>query len=250
MDVGSVIVGSLKVVCTTITAVILSTSPLHADDDSWIYHSERQVIGGDIIHWGTGVGESPEVALFKARHMAIKSIMEECGGFAHSDIIPRRQKVDISGGEYKAYAQADISFASCDEAKRGHGKQNPKIVEGQKIYDQAISRKLMPKEDPKDDVELIEKMHAFMRNERDGYNHRIGALQNRISELESKARGDSPLQIAQRNYTTPTPAKQACLSQLQQMMYQMRQTAEPNGNEAYSPMFNSVMQQKALCQSL
>jgi len=124
-----------------LTIVLMLVSLTAYAQPSWIHDTQRRVIGGDIIHWGTGQADTSEVALFKARHMAIKAILEECGGFAHKSIVPKQRHVEQHGSGFIAYAKVYIPAIACDYGKQGHqnsGRENQRIVTGQEFYDQLM----------------------------------------------------------------------------------------------------------------
>jgi hypothetical protein len=152
-----------------LTALLLISTPAWADRPDWTFQTNRQVLGGDIIQWGTGSAKSPEVALFKARQMAIKTLIEECGGIANKDIIPRKQYVE----DETAYATVSLSFDSCEQAKRGDKRlENPKIVEEQKLYDRLLGMN-EPSEAESQILKYVQSQNQDLRDDITRLNHRI-----------------------------------------------------------------------------
>jgi len=223
--------------------LVLASYPCFAEDLNWIHQTERQIISGDIVHWGTGTADSPDNALFKARQMATKSILMECGGFAHKDIIPRKSHVEDEGrGKWQAYAQVDISFTSCVEAKRGQGQENKTIIEDQKIY----ANMLKGQKEKMDEIEVQDMVNAHLRSLSDAEGHSSGA-----DEEEEKFRNINKKrkQIMEQPQASSS-AKQSCYRRLQFEINQMRMQTGSNGNEAYMPQFNGIEHQKEICASL
>lgn len=220
----------------------------------WTQVTQREVIGGDIVHWGTGEADSQEIALFKAKHMAIRSIMEECGGFASKEIIPRKQHVEPTEKGYRAYAKVSIEWTACDRAKRpGKDQENLKIVEGQKLYDEILHGKaLSPEQKALASKDIDEQLREVVRSEQDPITQAIGSLRNEIDILKQKV--SQPKVIEQVRYPAVDSQKKVCWDEYNGMMTQLTMDAgDYNGNMAAPELqreFNAAMRKKTICEKL
>lgn len=197
----------------------------------WVDQSNRQVIGGDILHWGTGVDASAQVAVFKAKQMAIKALMEECGGVAHKDIIPWDKHVEQTREGYRAWTRVGLAFDSCDQAKGRNGKryENPEIVRSQELYTKLLSAD-MGLLKPEEKEKVLEDVRREAQRQYDRNQHHF---ENRLEQLEEKIN-------AMKHPTVELPAKLpatssmkiACIKRLKQMEHVMQMKAPANGNLA------------------
>lgn len=238
--------------------LILSSTCSWAGAPEWVSQTGRQVIAGDIVHWGTGDAATPDVALFKARQMAIKTLIEECGGVANKEIIPRKQYVESEGDTYRAYSLVSLDFESCQAAKSRDGKklENPEIVEAQKLY-----RKLVFAEQQSSDTSiLVEIEHSIrddMRNTESEHKAEIQRLSDDISSLkEGMASQVQPVTIQVQTAKLPATSsmKLYCQSQYQAMMNTLSARSIPyNGNMAAPELggeLGAAQQQRALCERM
>jgi hypothetical protein len=223
-----------------ILLMVIST-PAWARPD-WVHHSERQVMGGDIIHWGTGEAETAEIALFKARQMAIQAMVEECGGVANKNIIPRKQYADSEGGSYRAFATVSLDFQSCEAARERDGKtlENPKTAEEQSLYQKMLGLIRDPAPIPPAPVD-------------DTASQQIGALKEEIDALRAEMR-TRPQPLEHVRLPVTNSMKVYCQTQARQMRANlMAKAADYNGNVMAQPLwgdFNAYQNQQALCQRM
>lgn len=230
--------------------LILSSTTAWSRTPDWVQHTERQVIAGDIVHWGTGDASTSDVALFKARHMAIKTLIEECGGVANKEIIPRKQYVETDGQTYRAYALVSLDFESCQEAKGRYGKkfENPELVDAQKLY-----RKLVFAEHG-NDLKLLQEIersiHDEMRDNAAAHEAQIQRLKNDVASL--RADMEHPKEPVKLQATGSM--KLSCQAQLRMMSNSLTMHAAAyNGNMAAPELNNEmgmVLQQRRLCERM
>ena len=123
-------------------ALVLLCGAAFADPSppEWIHQQDRTIIGGDILHLGIGIGQTPEVARFKSEAMSIRALISECT-LAHRDIVIWDRYIEQKDGQYVAYTRAGLSFASCQEAKSARGEtrkqiSNSELINNQDIYSQ------------------------------------------------------------------------------------------------------------------
>lgn len=220
--------------------LLLVSNAASAGAPEWVNHSERQVLGGDIVHWGTGDAATPDVAVFKARHMAIKTLVEECGGVASKDIIPRKQYVGSTESGYRAFALVSIDFSACDDAKvsKKHS-QNPEIVEGQKLYQKLVFGNSDQQARALQEVERRIKEDAFERASEN--ESQIQRLKNDVAGLRMDM---EKAQEARREPASVQPsAKRRCKAQLQLLMNRITMHAAMfHGNMADPRMGNELGQ--------
>jgi hypothetical protein len=141
-----------------ITPAYAEDAPAPAPAPAWIYDTSRRMVGEDIVHWGTGEDTTADLALFRARHAAIKSLTEECGGIVNVDLIPRKQYATIENDKYRAYALVSLDFSSCNYAKTTDGQsqrakiENKTTLEAQRAYE----KMLLPKEEVEEVEEVVQ----------------------------------------------------------------------------------------------
>jgi hypothetical protein len=234
---------------------LLVSNTAFAEAPSWTRHTERQIIGSDIVHWGTGEADSSDVALFKARQMAIKALIEECGGIANKDIIPRKQYVESKAGTNVGYALVSLDFDSCQSGKGKDAKnlQNPEIMKEQAMYDKLIG----VKKDTEEMKVLEKQIKDTIRSGNEIRQEQIGSLKNEIDYLRSKVEEQrQPAQVAQvaPSAGSNDAAKQMCYGQYQAMRQQLMAYAQRyHGNVASPALFNyynATRRQKLMCDSL
>ncbi len=240
-------------------AVFLVSICSWAESPEWIKQTGRQVISGDIIHWGTGSDSSPDIAIFKARQMAIKTMIEECGGVAIS-IIPRKQYVESDRSFFTAYALVSLDFQSCEDAKGPNGKklENPEIREAQNTYKKIIFS------DKKTEITIIhksdedltsvkeaqQKIQSDIQEDVENRDYQIQELKNEMAAM--KLRMVTPTQPVRLPATNSM--KIMCESQYQNMMMALTlHSSAYNGNMADPALGNELgaaMVQKQMCQRL
>lgn len=232
--------------------VMLVSVTAYAQAPDWTRDSERHVYGGDIVHWGTGEAPTPEVALFKARHMAIKALVEECGGVANKDIIPRKQYVETILGGYRAFATASLVFESCDYAKTKQGSEalvNPKIAEGQKLYDELLHG---VKTEAKADVNIEDRIRDYMKAGQSSREQEIGELRNEIEKM--KIMIHQPIVQEQVVLPATDSMKKVCWTEYTQMQDSLTLAAADHHGNMADPstvgQLNQLERKKNLCQRL
>jgi hypothetical protein len=230
--------------------LLLVSTVAWAETPEWVNHPGRQVIAGDIVHWGTGDAATPDVAVFKARHMAIKTLMEECGGVASKDIIPRKQYVESEPGYYRAFALVSIEFDSCDRAKGPRGKrfENPEIVEDQRLYQRLVFG------NSEDQARALQEIE---RSIKDDTFEKAAATEAQIQRLKNdvallRAQVENPVQPAR--LPSSSSMKLACKTQLRGMASRLTQhAAQYHGNMADPGLNNELgmaMDQRDLCERM
>lgn len=224
----------------------------------WVSQTHRQVVNGDIVHWGTGDGQTSEVALFKARHMAIGTLMEECGGLANKEIIPRKQHIESTPDGYRAYSLVSLDWDSCNQAKEPVAKQHPELFENQKTKEgQALYHQLLGGKagvnDPSERTSEVEKrIKEFLLQEADIRTDELGILKEQIHRLEMAVRqNQNPAPVIPIKLPSMTSQKAQCQAEYQNMMGNLTmQAADYNGNMAAPEMsreFGRAMQKKNIC---
>jgi len=235
--------------------LILVSLTAYAQPD-WVTDTKRRVIGGDIIHWGTGRSSTSEIALFKARHMAIKAILEECGGFAHKEIVPEKRYVEKDiAGDYVAYAKVFISKQSCSYGQDKYPSkdmENKKILEGQKFYDQLLGNTTPQEEEEirKWILEENDRLWSSVKSEHDSTQEQINYLKQELKMLKAsiklQKRPVMPLRVP-----ATTPMKAMCWKKYQTLIDQAMMDAAPYGanlaHPAARPMFNAAQREKQIC---
>lgn len=87
-------------------------------DEDWKNDANRHVIGGSISHFGIGLSNRPDVALYMAKMMAVSAIADECGGIVHKETkIYKTDVVATNKQHFEGYARASIEFQLCEEGK-------------------------------------------------------------------------------------------------------------------------------------
>lgn len=222
-----------------------------AEPPEWTQDSGRQVVGGDIVHWGTGDAETSEIAVFKARHMAIKTLLEECGGIANKYIVPRKQHVESSVSGYRAWALVSLDFPACEAAKKpgAHRLENSKIAEGQKLYD----RLLMTNKDSDEAKKTEKEIRDLIRSNAEVVDEQIGTLRDEIETLRAEIHQPAP-QIVPVSLPSTNTMRVMCDAQYQAMRQRMAfHSADFNGNMAAPELmeeFNEMEAQRSMCARL
>ena len=230
---------------------LLGSIAAQAESPDWVHDSQRRVIGGDIIHWGTGESETSEVSLFKARQMAIKEIIEECGGLASKYITPRQQHVEPSFKGYRAFAKVSIEWSACDYGKKPAAKkdanfENQKIVESQKLYDQLLQAQTKWFNGDKT-KEIETNIKDLVKAEQDYVLRKMDSLEDRVNDLENKR----PIvqQIQQVRMPATSSQKKVCEQEVDALLFQLN-LYSPHGNiqhPSMRPLFNQFLQKRASC---
>lgn len=221
-----------------------------ADAPSWIDHPERRIVGGDIIQWGAGEADSPEVALFKARQAAISKLIEECGGIANKEIIPQKEYVESWNGGNRGYAQVSLEFQACQDAKGPNGPkmENPKISENQRLY-----MRLMGLQKGSDESKQLQQQIADqLRSSAQVRDEQIGELHNEIAGLRLEMSHVQPQIVAAAPVASGNQMQ--CRSQYQMMSQQLMTHAQQfNGNVAAPALqgeYSQLMAQRDLCMEM
>lgn len=224
----------------------------------WIKDTKRHVRGGDIIHWGTGSDlNSPEIALFKARHMAIQTILEECGGFAHKEIVPEKRYVEKRGTFHVAWAKVYISLNACRYSRKNPSKkmENKEIVKGQRFYNKLIGNATSQERENIQKWVLKEqdKIWSNVKAEHDSTQEQISALKEELKILKAniklQKRPEVPLRVPAQN-----SMKESCWQEYNMMMAQARMDAAPYGANLAHPAsrqaFNRAQMKGTICQRM
>jgi regulator of replication initiation timing len=222
----------------------------NAQPPEWTQETGRRVLGGDILHWGTGTSDTPEIALFKARQMAIQALMEECGGVASQEIVPRQQHVEPTGSGYTAFARASLEYDACERAKRGRAKENPKIADAQKLYKELLFGKTSETETKV--RELLGAELDTIRSMTSSTMDEVGTLRKEVERLQLMVKQP----VVQEQVTLPATdsQKKVCWEEYSELQQELTILAgEFNGNMAdpsLVPKLNRLERKKALCQKL
>ena len=157
--------------------------PIYANElPDWAKNQSRILVGENITYWGTGLGRSPEIALFKAEFMSIRGIKSECGGYASKGIsIPKRKvKIHLSG--YVAYVRGSIPFVECDYNKTPMAKQNKDLKnkyfeDGLKLYDKLILNEFENKNDKNLIKKIKQEVFGFLKVKSQEQGERLKVLE-------------------------------------------------------------------------
>jgi|GEM_PF-5235497 len=190
--------------------------------EGWIHQQNRSFIEDRIQYWGTGKDLVEELALFKAKGMAIKSISEECGGFYSKDIVIRRQKIEKEEGYFRAYVHADIPYVSCNYSKTPMAKSDPNlenkaIVGSQKLYDSLIQDQYSQRGHESDVLRADILKHIKQTNQVN--QKKISTLEDRIKNLESRPSKTNQTIIQNHYQLSPSESSyQLCMEEYQELM--------------------------------
>lgn len=236
----------------TLILISISQTCFSQERPEWISQPNRVVLGGDILHWGGSRDVSEQVAMFKAKQMAIKSLLQECGGIAHKDIVPWDNYVErLDNGEFTVYARVGLSFESCQEAKGPNAKkyENKEIAESQKLYSKLLSADMGLLE-PSEKEKIMEEV---IKEAQDQYNSNAGHLEDRIRQLEAKLNAmKAPQVVLPARLPATSSMKIACLKRLQQMEHILQMKAPANGNFADPSVaddYNRYQIEASICES-
>jgi hypothetical protein len=183
--------------------------------------------------------------------MAIRSIVEECGGFASKYIVPRQQHAEPSMKGYRAWAKVSIEWSACDywrSPTRDKTQENAKIVEGQRLYDEMMR----PKKAPESAAKTEQQVRELIQDEQSSMREAIGDMKSDIEAL--KHRISQPQVIEQVNLPATDSQKKVCEMQYQSMMRDATVASVPYQGNMAAPevrdQFNRAMQQAAICRRL
>lgn len=218
-----------------VVGFFLVTNVAWAQAPSWTQDSERHVEGGDIVHLGTGSADTPDIALFKGRQMAIKMIVEECGGVANKDIVPRKQYVEEkTKGLYVAYSQVSLEIGSCEQAKHPSQAQrftNKKIEEEQDLYDQLMNPKVT---DNKEELQKLEKkITSLINNDAELRDEQYRSLETQIEAMKERASLPRPV-VVKSDMPVYNTNKAACMLELKMMAHQLAVHMGPNNSNWFA----------------
>jgi hypothetical protein len=197
----------------------------------WLTNQSRIIVGEDISHWGTGLGKTPEIALFKAEFMAIRSITKECGGYTSKGIYIPKKHVKPHGKVYLGFARANISFAECDYdktpmAKTNKDLNNPYLDKGLKLYDKLIDDEFNKKKNIK---ETMNKVLEFLKIKNKEQDSRLKTIENEIQKLKNKPINQNIIINRNEIHIHGTKAKYAeCLQEYDEIMYEAQQKSYKN----------------------
>lgn len=236
----------------TLILLLIDQTCFAQDRPEWISQPNRVILGGDILHWGGSRDASEQVAMFKAKQMAIKSLLQECGGVAHKDIVPWDNYVErLAGGEFTVYARVGLSFESCQEAKGPNAKkyENQEIVKSQELYNKLLSADMGLLE-PSEKEKIMEEV---IKEAQDQYNSNAGHLEDRIRQLEAKINAMKvPQVVLPAQLPATSSMKIACIKRLQQMEHVLQMKAPANGNLADPSVvdqYNRYQVEASICDS-
>lgn len=233
-----------------ILLMLVSVSAYAQQAPDWTRDSQRHVEGGDIIQWGTGEAPTREVALFKAKQMAVRALVQECGGIANKEIIPEKQYVEEKLGSFKAFATMSLGLTECivtrrerlPEGKKSH--ENPKLAEEQRMYDQLLHGK--------DDGALESRIRDYVNANVSSHDQEVGYLQNQINQLKTMI--TQPRAVEEVRMPASDSQKKMCWSEYEQMQNELTQDAAEYGGNMASPElsrnFNKLERKRHLCQRL
>jgi hypothetical protein len=201
---------------------------------SWAKDQDRKLINEDISHWGTGLGQTPELALFKAEFMAVRSISKECGGFASKGIYIPKKYVTKHQSKYVAYARANIPFPECDYNKTPMAKSNKELEnsylkKGLGLYDKLIKESFERKTDkPKQDTMKVVLDYLKIKNKEQ--DSRITAIEEQIRLMQVPSKTVQNITINKREiHLHGTEAKyQECMQEYDDIMYEAQQQSYKN----------------------
>lgn len=181
----------MKRILPTFLSILLLSPLAIAELDDWAKKQSRLVFGDKITHWGTGIGKTPEMALFKAEFMAVRGITTECGGIASKGIKVPKKKVIPHEGQYMAYARASIPFVECDYNKTAKAKTNKDLPnkylqDGLKLYDKLVINAFEKKDDDVNLKKVLKKVNNYLKVKNEEYDSRLATIEADIKNLKNK----------------------------------------------------------------
>jgi hypothetical protein len=234
---------------------------VYASSNNWIEQQNRVFIEDRIQYWGTGADASEEIAMFKAKGMAIKLIGEECGGFFSKEIVIRRQKIVKENYSYRAYVHADIPYVSCNYSKTPMAKNNPdlensSIVESQKLYSSLLEKQFQ-KMDEKEIGLFKKEIIEYLNKTNQENTKNLIQLEQRVKTLESEPKTINQTIIQQNYQMTPSEsAYKECMDDYQDLMDDAQHAAMKNripGNLAEGKaarIYNKAQVKRIKCSAL
>ena len=233
---------------------MLSISTFAGDKD-WVNKPSRVIVGGDLLHWGAGVSDKQEIALFKAESMALRSAVLECG-FPHKDMKVWERQVDFINNQYKAYVRGGISIHECERMKRVKNKEkkrltNNKLKKSLLLYDNYLKAELLPKPDTKElDKQIITDIKGDINN-----------LQSKVEKLEARPAGKTTVhqtvQVQEIKVYGDAAKQQECFLDYRSLMddanAEAMETSEPAGNLANGPanrIYNKAQRKLRQCSEM
>jgi hypothetical protein len=165
----------------------------------WAKSQDRLIDGNEISHWGTGIGTSQEIAAFKAEFMAIRSVVQECGGYASKGIYVGKKILQQNGADiFVAYARAYIPFVECDynktpAAKTNKDLVNPKLIEGTALYNKYIQKSYESKDETGKLKQLEFSIGKFLKKFEEENGKRLESLEKEVNSLKNLSRGHTTI---------------------------------------------------------
>lgn len=114
-----------------------------AELPQWVQQNTRTMDNGYIVYVGTGVDQNLERARFKAKSMAVRSLVNECT-LPHRETRVEDFYDENVEGQHRSYAKVAIQYSDCDEGKRALAPDqikklsNRSLAEEQKKYDEIL----------------------------------------------------------------------------------------------------------------
>jgi hypothetical protein len=157
----------------------------------WAKNQSRMIVGENITYWGTGLGSSPEIALFKAEFMSIRGIKSECGGYASKGISIPKRIVTLHSDRYVAYVRGSIPFSECDYNKTPMAKTNKNLKnqyfeDGLVLYNKLITNEFEKKNDKKETDKIKKRVANFLKINNQEQESRLKAIESELRELKKR----------------------------------------------------------------
>jgi hypothetical protein len=233
-----------------IPLMILSLS-VQAEQPEWTLNTNRQVINDSIVQYGKSWSDSSVMAQFQAEQMAIKSLVDECGGFYHKSIIVRKKYSESYKNGFTAYVQASIDYSSCEYGKTPHAKTNkdvesPTIKESQLLYMKSLTA----------DPDLKQEIINDLNRQNLANQEHINSIEKQVDELRELKNKNIQANVVVTNVTINGTAakKQECLEQYKELMRDAQIEAMDNGGNlaagSAAPIYNKAMVKFYNCQKM
>ena len=224
---------SFRIIIYFVLSLLFTLENYASELPDWAKNQSRMLIGEDITYWGTGLGKSPEIALFKAEFMSIRGIKSECGGYVSKGIsIPKRKVLPHSSG-YVAYVRGSIPFVECDYnktpmAKSNKNLKNPYMEKGLQLYDKLISNEF-EKNDKEKTKSIKKEVLNFLRIKNKEQEARISAIEEELRELRKRPVKQNITIYKKEVHLHGSEAKyEECMQDYDDLMYEAQQASYKN----------------------
>lgn len=228
----------------------------------WASNQSRMIVGEDITHWGTGLGKSPQIAIFKAEFMAIRSIKSECGGYVSKGISIPKRKIQTHINGHIAYVRASIPFAECDYnktpmAKNNKNLRNSYMEKGLKLYDRLITNQFEKKDDSNTIRQIKDEIVKFLKIKNKEQETRLITIENELKRLKNRPIHQNITIHKKEVHVHGSEAKyEECMQGYDDIMYEAQQASYKNkvsGNlvgKHSVAIYNRALRKRYYCQNI